>query len=82
MEMGPTLLGAERAPCLLLRTDGKIWRVTETERHRKRLREGHREHRRDRQRSLYLPSKSALVKSGRGLQHRAFSSGSPLSWIE
>ena len=34
MEMGPTLLGAERAPCLLLRTDGKIWRVTETERHR------------------------------------------------
>ena len=32
MEMGPTLLGAKAALYLLLRTDGKIWRVTETER--------------------------------------------------
>lgn len=56
MEMGPTLLGAKAALYLLLRTDGKIWRVTETERHRKRLREGHREHGRDRDLCAYCHS--------------------------
>ena len=36
MGRGPTLAGAKPVPRLLLRTAGKIWRVTETERERPR----------------------------------------------